>query len=110
MARITIDESLFNDERFINLEKKLKSSAEALGLYTIILFIAQKHWINHRSIPKESIDVSSKYIEVLVEVKLAERLPNGNIYIVGSKRAFEFLDKWKEKKEAQRTSKVSELP
>jgi hypothetical protein len=85
MARINIEDALFTDDRWIKLVLKVGNKNLALGLVTGAWILAQKHWLKHKMIPKKAW--SSEY-DPLIEVELATRRADGNVYVKGSKKAF----------------------
>lgn len=89
MARINIEDELFTDDRWINLVLKLGSKTHALGVVAGAWILAQKHWRKHKMIPEKAW---SKEYDVLIEVELATRRADGNVYVKGSKKAFLWLD------------------
>lgn len=89
MARINIEDSLFTDPRWQDLLIKTGCKHKALGLITSAWILAQKHWVQHKSVPKKTW---SKDLDILIEVELAERLNDGSVYVKGSKSAFGWLE------------------
>lgn len=89
MARINIEDSLFKDKRYQKLLIKVGCEYKALGLIVAGWNLAQKHWLKHGHIPKKAWPDD---LDLLIEVKLAERSSEGNVYIKGSKDAFKWLE------------------
>jgi hypothetical protein len=89
MARINIEDKLFSDFRWMNLVLKVGCRHKAIGILAGAWILAQKNWLKNGFIPQKAWD---KDFEVLIEVDLATRRADGNVYIKGSKRAFVWLD------------------
>jgi len=109
MARINIEDSLFKDDRFLELVARLGNKTLALGVIVEAFILAQKHYLkesNDRLIPlsewERSLNGSKRdvtgangeqrmtYGKILLEVDLAENRPNG-IYVRGSENKFGWL-------------------
>ena len=87
MARINIEDSLFREDGFLNLIEKTGNRYSAMGMVVSAFILSQKFYVKHGHIPFKEWPEA---LEVLVEVKLAERTLNG-IYVRGSKEAFSWL-------------------
>lgn len=88
MARINIEDSLFKDQRWFALIEKTGCRIKALGLLTSAWILAQQNWLKYNCIPKKSWP---KYLDILIEIELAEYTETGDIYIKGSKKSFSWL-------------------
>lgn len=89
MARINIEDSLYADNRWLQLVIKCGCQYKAKGILFSAWALAQKNWLAHRCIPGKAW---SQDFEVLIEVELATRRADGTIYIKGSKKAFAWLE------------------
>lgn len=89
LARINIENSLFSDSRFQDLIVLLQNKHAALGVVAGSWVIAQKYWIEFKCVPKKSWP---KDLQCMIDVGLAERLENGDVYVCGSKHAFAWLE------------------
>lgn len=89
MARINIEDSLFKDSRWVRLLIKVGCEYKALGIVTKAWAIAQEHWLEYGSVPKKAWPIE---LNVLVDVELAKELPDGSVYVKGSKSAFGWLE------------------
>lgn len=91
MARINIEDSIYKDDRFINLILKLGNKHTALGMMVSAWTLAQKHYLNEtndRSIPLNEWEQSG--LNLVLEVGLAEKQKNG-VYVKGSEEQFKWL-------------------
>lgn len=92
MSRINIEDSLFKDNRFINLVLKLGSRRLALGAMTECYIVAQKFWIkcNGQGIPIE--EWKKECLEdLIIEVGLST-VNDRFVYVHGSKEQFKWLE------------------
>ncbi len=89
MARVNIEDKLFTDSRWMKLLLKTGNEYTALGIVTAAWILAQKNWVQHKMIPEKAWP---KDFEILIDVELASRRADGNVYIKGSKRAFSWLE------------------
>lgn len=87
MARISIDDELFNYKPFKNLLKKFKGDEDrAIGMVYRFWKLAQDHWGNDCALmPPEEFEEEG--FQVLLEVRMAEVRPEG-IYAHGAKERF----------------------
>ncbi len=90
MARLNIEDSLFGDERFLDLTLDLGDKDTAAGLMLYAWRLAQKHWLEHKSIPKNAWP---DRFNILIKFGLAKQLESGNFYICGSKDQFLWLER-----------------
>ena len=102
MARVNIEDKLFSDQRWMKLIIKCGCRHKAIGILTGAWILAQKNWLQFGFIPEKAWD---KDFDILIEVELATRRADGNVYIKGSKRAFKWLD---QRVEAGRKGGLSE--
>jgi len=89
MARINIEDKLFTDERWMNLLLKVGDKDKALGIVCGAWILAQKNWLQYGFIPAKAWN---KSFDLMIEVELATRRADGNVYVKGSKKAFQWLD------------------
>jgi hypothetical protein len=89
VARINIEDSVFRDDRFLNLVEKTGNRYLAMGLVFGAWSLAQRYWLKHKGVPK---DKWPDELDVLVDVKLARTDTNGNKYVCGSREQFAWLD------------------
>lgn len=92
MARINIEDSLYQDVRFVELTHKCNGSLEqALGCIVRAWSVAQIYWKNgKRPIPKTEF-FKRKLSPYLIECGLAEYVDNDFIYMRGSEEQFSWL-------------------
>lgn len=88
MARINIEDSLFTDERFLDLIVKAGNQHLAKGMVLSAFMLAQKTWIEFRGIP---IDRWPEDLNLLIETKIAS-VSGGLVSVIGSKEQFAWLD------------------
>jgi hypothetical protein len=88
MPRINIEDSLFRDERYLDLVAKMGCKYKALGIVTSSFILAQKTWLKSESIPQKAWP---KDMNILIELELAEVQEDGSIYIKGSRKQFDWL-------------------
>lgn len=89
MARINIEDSLFRDSRWLDLIIKTGCQHRALGLLARAWILAQEHWLEYGHVPAKAW---LKDLNILIDVELAKRLSDGNVYVKGSKTAFGWLE------------------
>lgn len=92
LARINIEDSLFKDDRFLELIAILGNKTLALGAIVEAFILAQKHYLNEsndRLIPIVEFQ-RSKYIKELNSVGFIEIKENG-VYVKGSENQFGWL-------------------
>ena len=91
MARINIEDSIYQDQRFIDLCIKLGSLDHALGSIIRAWSIGQKYFVaeTHQKIPKSEW-VKHKLNSAIIEVGLAREDDDG-IWVCGAKEQFEWL-------------------
>lgn len=89
MARINIEDKLFSDGRWMKLVIKCGCRHKAIGILTGAWILAQKNWLQYGFIPKKAWDTD---FDILIDVELATRRADGNVYVKGSKKAFRWLD------------------
>ena len=90
MARINIEDSLFKDDRFINLVILMGSKQLALGHIVSAWMLAQKYWVpNKQKIPEDKWKESGNS-ELIIKAGLANRTPGG-IYVCGTQENFNWL-------------------
>lgn len=92
MARINIEDSLWEDERFLDLVSKVGNVASAVGAVVLAFKLAQRFWVpDERPIPSvrfRSIPFSSD----LISTGLARESDDGAfIHVSGSKDQFSWL-------------------
>lgn len=88
VARINIEDSIFRDDRWLDLLLKTGCKYKSLGIVTSGWILSQRFWLEFGYIPKKHWP---KDLEILIVVGFAEAVENG-IYIKGSKKAFSWLD------------------
>lgn len=90
MARINIDDSLFNDPRFMDLVQRLGPEV-AIGSLVLAYKCAQRFWVPRLlPIPSDQFRLS-KLRQEIIEVGLAEIRENGSVYIKGTEEQFAWL-------------------
>jgi len=92
MGRINIKESLYSDERFLDLVRCVESYEFAIGVMVRAWCIAEKHYLfteNDRLIPRVEWN-KFKHSSKLIEFGLAEEREKG-IYVCGSQEQFKGL-------------------
>lgn len=92
MARINIEDSLFKDQRWIDLVIALKSSEAAMGALVWLWLTAQKYWKRDKSrIPKSAWD-QQRLNNALIETGWATWEPEYNGFLAeGSEQQFAWL-------------------
>lgn len=102
MARINIEDQLFDDPRFKALEKKA-GDLKAWGVWVRACKVAQRFWKQEKLIPTELFDMLD-HAQDLVDCGLAERKENG-VYFKGTKEHLGWLpDRLKAAKSAGKAS------
>lgn len=89
MARLNIEDSLYRDQRWLKLLEKTKCRFKALGLVINAWTLAQRNWLENKSIPKKAWDND---LNILLDVGLAQKNKDGSYYVNGSKKQFAWLD------------------
>lgn len=92
MARINIEDSLWADQRFIQLCIKTGDMAKAVGAVLLAFKLAQRFWVpDQRNIPSVQFR-STPLASDLIEVGLAEYFDNEQfVYVKGTKEQFGWL-------------------
>lgn len=90
MARISIDDSLFKDERFFELTTKLGSMEAALGAVVKLWIVAQEFWKKDHGLISKQTWKKKRLKDELIAVGLAIETDAG-IYAAGSKKNFAWL-------------------
>ncbi len=109
MPRINIEDSLYKDDRFINLMLKVGGKWTAIGMVVSAWTLAQRHYLdesNDRCIPFNDWERSN--LGIIQEVGLAEIREKG-VYVCGSEQQFGWLVQRSEagKKSAESKNKKS---
>lgn len=102
MARINIEDSLFRDDRFLELVERTGNRYQAIGLIASAFILAQKHWLKTGLIPN---DEWSEQMNILVQCRLASVQDNG-VYVVGSKEQFGWLSQKSEAGKSRSKKKI----
>lgn len=89
MARINVEDDLFGDFRFENLVEKLGDLEKAIGKMVRIWKLAQKYWVDNKSLIPHEIFEKGPWQTVL-EVGLAEKRETG-YYVSGSEKQFAWI-------------------
>lgn len=76
MPRINIEDSLYKDNRFIELCIKCGGRSKALGELVSMWLVAQKYYLSHHEVPNE-VWVTQNLCEDIVSCGLAERTSTG---------------------------------
>jgi hypothetical protein len=92
MARISIEEQLTSDARFIKLLQKIGDYETALGALVRLWSVAQTYWKKDKSLIPESAWKKQCLNPLLVECGFAEKHDSG-YYAKGSKKHFDWLVK-----------------
>lgn len=111
MARVNIEDSLYRDNRFIELYIKLGSLETALGALIRVWSVAQKFYLlDDRRIPIEEWK-KQKLNDSVIDVGLAENV-NGRVRVAGSDEQFKWLAQRVDagRKGGQSKGKQSKLP
>lgn len=95
MARINLEDKLFNDGRFQSLEAK-HGKIIALGVMVLAFKMAQTYWLKDKQLIPESEFLFNPIFQDLLNVGLAEKR-DGGIYIRGSDEQFEWWFRGQEK-------------
>ena len=100
MARLNIEDSIWNDPRYWQLEQKLGK----LGASQLFVFwkTAQAYWSNGKKLVPEKAFRLAGFSEEIINCELAERRPDG-IYAKGAKKHFQwYFDSAEKRKTAGR--------
>jgi len=112
LARINIEDSIFKDQRFIDLCILCGDSNTALGQLVFVWINAQKYFNSHGEIPNEAW-VTQKLSENVIKVKLAERSSTG-VRVCGQKEQFAWIkqasDAGKKSAESRKKTNGSSQP
>lgn len=107
MARINVEDSLFEDPRFELIANEI-GKALAVGNFVLIAKVAQKYWVKGELIPKE-IYKRLKFPKQFVEVGLVIEKDNG-LYLRGSEKHFAwYVAKHGNGKKGGRPNKINNL-
>lgn len=90
MARISIDDSLRDDPRFISCCVALNSKIKALGWWVELATVAQAYWKQNMSLIPEQVYNWNKFPKCFVESSLVEKRGAG-YYLRGSERNFAWI-------------------
>lgn len=90
LARISFDDKIYRDHRFIELTLKLSSMETAIGALVRAWSVAQEYWKKDCSLIPTDVWKNQKLNNALVEVGLAVFKETG-FYMVGSKDHFDWL-------------------
>lgn len=101
MARINIEDSIFNDGRFKALEIK-HGPIISIGIVVTAFKMAQTYWLKDRSLIPYSEFIFNPIFEDMLTVGLAEKRENG-VYIRGSEEQFAWIA------QRQKASKIGGL-
>jgi hypothetical protein len=110
MARINIEDSIYQDYRFIDLREKVGDHYKALGILISAWALAQKHYlttVNDRSIPFNEWDRSP--FGVILEVGLATK-GNMGVKLCGSDKQFSWLLQRSNAGKTTKTTKKDKRP
>lgn len=88
MARLNIEDSLVNDERFIFVSSKI-GRYQAMGQFVFIAKLAQRYWIDGMLIP-ESVYNLGEFSDAFFSSGLVEKRENG-VYLRGSEEHFAWI-------------------
>lgn len=107
MARINIEDSLFEDPRFELIANEI-GKALAVGNFVLIAKVAQKYWVKGELIPKE-IYKRLKFPKQFVKVGLVIETDEG-FYLKGSEKHFAwYVSKFKNGGQGGRPNKINNL-
>lgn len=90
MARISFDDKIYKDQRFVELTLKLSSTETAIGALVRAWSVAQEYWKKDCSLIPFDVWKKQKLNDVLIDVGLAVSKDTG-FYMVGSKDHFDWL-------------------
>jgi len=113
MARVNVDDTLFKDERFRFISRKIGDKL-ALGDWLTIVVTAQKYWVDNKLIPK-NIWAIGEHDESFVSSGLVVERDDG-FYLCGSEEQFAWILSCREngkkggrrKKEPKKNPQVSD--
>lgn len=89
MARINVEDDLFGDFRFEELASRLGDLEKAIGKMVRLWKVAQKYWVDNKSLIPHEIFEKGPW-ETVLEVGLAEKRETG-YYVSGSERQFAWI-------------------
>ena len=93
MARINLEDQLFNDGRFKQLEA-IKGVIMAQGMIVQAFKLAQMYWTKkdaqRSSIPK-AVFLALPEMQLIIDVGLAHEKEDGTVYVSGTEEAFEWV-------------------
>jgi len=108
MARINIDDALFNDERFLMIIEEVGRFAAA-GAWVYILKMAQRYWVPNRQPIPANIYELQQLPEAFVRVGLVEKNEEGYI-VPNSDLIFVWLfQRHESSKKAKQTRELSKI-
>lgn len=90
MPRINIDDSLFNDHRFIELSLKCGNQYLAVGSLYYLWRAAQKYWVPDKKLIPITIFKKLLHADLFEEVGFVKRKRSG-FYVHGSEDSFRWL-------------------
>lgn len=88
MARINIEDSLFNDPRFEVVCSQI-GKVQAIGYFVLIVKMAQRYWVEGSIIPKPIFELA-KFPKEFVAVELVIEKEDG-FYLRGSEESFAWI-------------------
>lgn len=88
MARLNIEEKLWNDVRFKKLIKKL-GEATAIGEWVLVAFEAQRHWAKGKQPIPDDDWAFGEYNEELINCRLVRKV-EGGYHLCGSEEHFDW--------------------
>lgn len=89
MPRLNIEDSIFRDDRFMDLVALTGCRYKALGMLTGCWMLAQETWLKHRMIPA---DRWRDDMDPVIQCGLATRAPCGGTIVRGAEKQFAWLD------------------
>jgi len=110
MARINVEDSLWADQRFIQLCIKTGDMAKAVGAVVLAFKLAQRFWVpDQRNIPSVQFR-STPLASDLIELGLAEYLEDDQfVYVKGTKEQFAWLIQRSEAGKAKKPRSLKSL-
>jgi hypothetical protein len=90
MARLNIEDSLFDDKRFIKLAALFNSKIKAIGWWVVVAKVAQSYWKDGKEHIPESIYKYNKIPKEFIESGLIEKTEFG-YYLAGSEENFAWI-------------------
>jgi len=90
MARLNIEDSLFDDPRYIKLCAMMKSEARALGWWVKVARLAQSYWKHDKQLIPKEVYKFNRFPKHLIESKMVEQRING-FYLSGSEKNFAWI-------------------